>query len=242
MIEIKRKILKSGARNRPSTRSNSGIYGHVNENRYICIHNTGNRSKTATAAGHANWMYNNSEMLVGYHFTVDDREVWQHIPIDEGAWHAGDGARGKGNLHSIGIEICENMVDHDYNKYKQAELNAAWLTARLLEETGLTIKDVKQHFDFSGKNCPSVIRGRRNGWQEFIGKVEGYLTDKPETKPQEIPKIQRTVGVEVDGQMANMTGYLINNRTYLPMLEVARLTGVEVTGHGDHVKVRRPRR
>ena len=238
MIELKKKILKSGARNRPSTRANSGIYGHVNQRKYICIHNTGNRSKTATAAGHANWMYNNSEMLVGYHFTVDDREAWQHIPTDEGAWHAGDGVNGEGNLHSIGIEICENMVDHDYNKYKQAELNAAWLTAKLLEKHNLTIRDVKQHYDFSGKNCPSVIRGRRNGWQEFLGKVEGFLSDKP-SKPEPLPEIQRTIAVKVDGNTTNLTGYLIGNRTYLPMLEVGRIAGVEVTGHGDFINIRR---
>jgi len=54
-----------------------------------------------------------------------------------------------------------------------------------------------------------------------------------------IPDIQRTVGVEVDGKRTDMVGYLINNRTYLPMLDVANLTGVEVTGHGDHIKIRR---
>jgi len=61
----------------------------------------------------------------------------------------------------------------------------------------------------------------------------------PESWPTHpIPKIQRTVGVEVDGKRTDIIGYLINNRTYLPMLEVGRIAGVEVTGHGDYIKIK----
>ncbi len=237
MVKIHAKILKHGARNRPSTRTNSGIYGHVNQQKYICIHNTGNRSKTATAAGHANWLYNNTEIITGYHYTVDDKEIYQHIPLSEGAWHAGDGVLGEGNLHSIGIEICENQVNYDYNKYLAAERNAAWLTAKLLKKLNLGIRDVKQHFDFSGKNCPSVIRGRKGGWEKFIGMVEGYMTSDPQT--DKLPEVQREIAVRLDGAPTRITGYLINNRTFLPMLEVGRIAGVKVTGHGDHINIKR---
>ena len=189
MVKIKNWILSEGARNRPTTRHNSGIYGHRNGQKYICIHNTGNRNKSAGAHNHASWLYNNPEILVGYHYTVDDEVIYKHIPLKEGAWHAGDGVNGKGNLHSIGIEIAENMVNYDYDKYLEAENNAAWLTAKLLDELDLTINDVKQHYDFNGKNCPSVIRARSNGWQEFLDKVKEHLDVSEKTKDKTLYRV-----------------------------------------------------
>jgi len=66
-------------------------------------------------------------------------------------------------------------------------------------------------------------------------------TDKP-VEPGPLPEIQRTIAVKVDGRDADMTGYLIDNRTYLPALDVCNIAGVEVTGHGDFINIRRPRR
>lgn len=56
-----------------------------------------------------------------------------------------------------------------------------------------------------------------------------------------LPGLARTVGVEVDGEPTDLVGLLAeiggSYRTYLPMLDVGELTGIEVTGHGDHIKV-----
>ena len=61
-------------------------------------------------------------------FTVDDKEIYQHLPLNENAWHAGDGAEGTGNRESIAIEIAVNE-DGDYNK---AVENARKLAAYLM--------------------------------------------------------------------------------------------------------------
>ena len=57
----------------------------------------------------------------------------------------------------------------------QAEEDAAWLTAKLLTDLNLSIAQVKQHYDWSGKNCPSVLRGRAGGWDGFLARVTYYL-------------------------------------------------------------------
>ena len=106
-----------------------------------------------------------------WHFTVDDKVIYQHLPLTENGWHAGDGASGTGNRQSIGIEICENR---DGNR-AQAEKNAAWLVAKLLREFNLGLDRVKQHYDWSGKNCPRVLRGRKDGWENFLAAVEAHL-------------------------------------------------------------------
>ena len=53
-----------------------------------------------------------------------------------------------------------------------------------------------------------------------------------------IPPIQRTIGVEVDGQKTNEVAYLINNATYVRMAYAQQFAPIEVTGHGDHIKIK----
>lgn len=135
---------------------------------YITIHNTDNTGTGANASSHANLLYNgNGGRTASWHFTVDDKEIYQSLPLDEIGYHAGDGS-GPGNMSSIGIEICENK---DGN-YAKAEQNAVELTAYLLLKFDLPVSAVKKHQDFSGKLCPAKILGRTNGWNDFINRVQ----------------------------------------------------------------------
>ena len=52
-----------------------------------------------------------------------------------------------------------------------------------------------------------------------------------------IPKIQRSVGVEVDGERTSEAAYLIDNATYVRAAFVMDLAGAVTTGHGDHIKI-----
>ena len=58
---------------------------------------------------------------------------------------------GGGNLNSIGIESCVYQ-GVDFNMVMR---RLAKLTAMLLITYHLTSKDVKQHYDFSGKKLPT---------------------------------------------------------------------------------------
>lgn len=147
--------------------------GEVRTKKFITIHETGNFSKGANAKNHSIYLKNlaiANTTYVSWHYTVDDTCAYHHIPDDEIAWHAGDGRKeGGGNMASIGIEICVNP-DGDFNKSMD---NAAWLTAKLLKENNLTISAVKQHHDFSGKNCPQTIR-EKGLWNNFLTTVKKY--------------------------------------------------------------------
>jgi hypothetical protein len=147
--------------------------GYAMKPEYITIHDTGNASKGADAKAHNKYVHNVAPNP-SWHFTVDDREIYQHLPTDTNGWHAGDGVNGVGNRKSIGIEICMNA---DGNR-AQAEANAAWLCAKLIKEIP-TLKPfpacMKQHYDWSGKNCPQVIRSRKNGWSGFLAEVQSHL-------------------------------------------------------------------
>lgn len=135
--------------------------------KYIVIHETANNSVGATAKSHSEYLSKNNKTSTSWHYTVDDKEIYHHIPDDEIAHHA---ATEKGNLYGIGIELCVNE-DGDFEKTFE---NASKLVAYLLKEYNLTTKSIKTHNEFSGKDCPHNIL-KDNRMDEFINKVESYL-------------------------------------------------------------------
>ena len=160
-VSIIEQIIPSTNANRPG--------GNYTKS-YITIHETGNKAAGAGAKNHANWLSNGANGEIGYHYTVDDHEIYHHIPDNEKAWHAGDGAGGTGNLHSIGIELCVN-TDGDFEQTKK---NAAWLVAKLMEDYSIPIGSVVQHNHWSGKNCPQTIR-ETGTWEAFLALCRAEL-------------------------------------------------------------------
>ncbi|MDD8048624.1 MAG: N-acetylmuramoyl-L-alanine amidase [Thomasclavelia sp.] len=136
---------------------------------FVTIHNTGSTGSGANARAHANLQYAGNSRQASWHFTVDNTQIWQSIPMNEVAYHAGDGSM-QGNMNTIAIEICENS---DGN-YRQAEVNAAKLTAKILWMNNLPSNAVRMHRDWSGKTCPAnMIKGTKNsmGWTNFCNLV-----------------------------------------------------------------------
>lgn len=166
--------------------------GSANVPLYITIHNTANTSNGADALAHAKIQYNrqnNPDVYTSWHYQVDDHSIYQSIPLDEVAWHAGDGIM-MGNGNTIAIEICEN---NDGN-YAKAEKNAAYLTAQLLFELGLPKDAIRMHKDWSGKICPhNILEGTKGtmGWDNFKSFVASYYDELVEnSKKDEIEEIE----------------------------------------------------
>ena len=143
--------------------------------RYITIHDTGNTAKGAGAKNHASYIKGISAAAipVSWHYSVDDKEIYQHLPEDETAYHAGDGT-GSGNTASIGIEICINR-DGDI---MMATVNAAALAADIAARRYIPIENIVQHNYWSKKNCPQMLRsGIPFKWNEFIERVIVRMRD-----------------------------------------------------------------
>lgn len=149
---------------------------------YVVIHDTGMTGEGDNADGLNEYIHEQAGSPEGrvasWHFSIDDTKVYQHIPTDEIAWHAGDGSSpfgipnnigiGGGNQNGIAIETCINPG----NDYALTLKRTAKLTATLLIQYGLQLDRIKQHYDFSGKNCPQVIRNSGWMWDEFLKDVE----------------------------------------------------------------------
>ncbi|MGM9612039.1 MAG: N-acetylmuramoyl-L-alanine amidase family protein [Butyricicoccus sp.] len=162
-IPVHTDYLEEGAAGRP---------GEKREIKYVVIHETDNTRAGADAEGHNQFIHSNglTEEL-SWHYTVDDHEIWHHIPDDETAFHAGDHMEEDGgNKNGIGVEMCVN-ADGDY---EQTLRNAQKLAAELLHKYDLTIDGLKKHQDFSGKNCPSQLLNAGR-WEEFRQGVADEL-------------------------------------------------------------------
>lgn len=149
--------------------------GQERKIKYIVIHETGNEGRNADASSHNNYLHKEADnQQKSWHYTVDDHEIYYHIPDNEIAFHAGDGLRKDGgNLNGIGIEMCINPE----NNYEQTLENTAKLTAMLLTAYDLDINHVKKHQDFSGKHCPDILLNAGR-WDDFIVMVKQELQEE----------------------------------------------------------------
>lgn len=164
-LNLVQDFIPAGASNRPGTRLNPGK---------ITIHNTDNAAPGADAAAHARYVKGPDarKRQVSWHFTVDDKAVFQSLPTNEVGWHAGPG-----NRESIGIEICMNAGMDVAAAYERAAL----LTALMARQLGVPVTHgIVQHNTWTGKNCPRVLRESPNGWSSFLRRVQqlhGSLRD-----------------------------------------------------------------
>lgn len=157
-VPVHTELIESNTKARPGTKRRI---------RYIVIHETDNFDKTTGAKNHAQFLSENNMDSTSWHYTVDDKEIYHHIPDNEVAYHA---ANEIGNLYGIGIELCVNSGGN----FEKTFNNATKLVAYLLKEYNLTTYDLKTHHDFSGKDCPHSIL-KNNRMDEFIEKVEKYM-------------------------------------------------------------------
>ena len=147
----------------------------------ITIHNTGNIG--ASAKNNHNYQKNcnkSGERIASWHFTCGWDEIYQAQSTNYKCYHAGCST---GNATSIGIEIC---MYNDKEKQRQAYLNAIELVKILMDYHGFSINQVKQHYNWTKKNCPEWLRSGHFGftWNWFIEQCKGKVTEKPnEFKP-----------------------------------------------------------
>lgn len=152
---------------------------------YIVFHETAGTNTNAGALSYSNYLWNqyhgNTKPFVSWTYTLDDKVIYQHIPDDEVAYHAGDGSTlagttwtdkwgnthmGGGNRNGIGIETS---VADDHDTYKVWH-RVAKFGSMLAKQYNLPRENFKYHFDFSGKSCPQSLlkSGYAYVYQEMV--------------------------------------------------------------------------
>lgn len=150
----------------------------------ITIHMTGNVG--AAAKNNHNYMKNcnkNGSRIASWHFTVDDKEIYQAQSTNYKCYHAGCT---NGNNTSIGIEIC---MFNDKARQLQAYKNAIELVKILMAYHKFDTSKVKRHYDWTKKHCPAWLQEGKWGytWSWF----KGELTKKEEVKTEFKPYIAK---------------------------------------------------
>lgn len=157
-----------GNRVRPGTPLSNIPAGHTTYNstnvHWITVHDTANTDPSSSALSHANYLLGQAAAngaQVSWHYTIDDYEMYQHIPEGEVAWHAGDGSNlvgsgsylGGGNRNAISIEMNVGMGDDLYRIWQRT----AKFSAETLVKYNLPREHIKFHQHFSGKHCPNAL-------------------------------------------------------------------------------------
>jgi len=186
----------------------------------ITIHNTGNPA--SSAANERAWLTNpTNARQASFHIVVDEREAVECLPLNENAWHSGDGSGAKsGNRTSIGVEICES------GNYAKTLDNAAVLVASMLKERGWGVDRLRRHYDWSGKICPRLMYdgGKWTGWAAFKALVEAKLNP---IKQEAVDVIVNKANVVFNG-CKTKDGVLIDGAVYVPLREMSEKFGASI--------------
>lgn len=186
----------------------------------ITIHNTAN--PTSTARNERAWLTNpTNNRTASYHIVVDEREAIECLPLDEVAWHAGDGrTAGGGNMASIGIEICES------GNYAMNVENAAELVAKMLLERGWGVDRLRRHWDWSKKICPRKMydNGSWNGWDGFKRQVQQKMNQLKGAN--QVKKVEGQATITYKGKQ--LQGIIVDSVSYVPVRDMAQLMGLQV--------------
>ena len=148
---------------------------YLNKPQAIIIHNASTPNGTAKALNNA---LHNSKEYKSWHFSVDDKDVIESLPLNRNAFATGDGVYGLGNRTGIHIEIAKDNDNDSKEEWLKARDNGAKLAAELLHNYGWGIDNLKKHQDYkmtdgSYKYCPHKILDE--GWDEFKFLVAQYL-------------------------------------------------------------------
>jgi N-acetylmuramoyl-L-alanine amidase len=152
---------------------------------WVVVHDTASSANGSNALAHANYLFNNTanqnELWVSWHYTIDDTYVYQHLPENERAFHAGDGSTpvggsatylGGGNRNGVGIEMAINQDGDMFRTWQRT----AKLVVDILLRNNLPTSQQRYHNDFSGKDCPRTLRnaGLIPLFEEFV-EIEYYV-------------------------------------------------------------------
>ena len=150
-----------------------GVY--LEKLEYIIYHDTGNPNSNSKAMANINYMngqYNTTAR--SWHYTVEERDIYQTIPDNEVAWH---GDAYDAYAKSIGVETC---IAYGMDLFKVWRTTGK-LMASLIYKYNLNDDCVKQHYEImqmagssSPKDCPQTLR-HANLYDEALELIAGEL-------------------------------------------------------------------
>lgn len=187
-----------------------------NETTNIIYHDTGNNNPGADARMHAQYIKGTPERARSWHYTVDDKSVYHSLPDNEVAWQ---GDTYEAYSTTIGVETCVNEGSDLYTTWHRT----AKLMAKLLVENGLSVSAVKQHWDYSRKECPQALRKSglyANAVQliqaeyTVLSELKGYTITFTSHDPAYVNNLGRIIKLDSVPRNVSYTVTITNNSGY----------------------------
>lgn len=209
MYTLKKDFLDVGHECRP---------GGSNTKNTITIHSTANPK--STAQNERKWLDNpTNTRIASWHYVVGEGEVIQAIPDGETAYHCGNST---GNVYSLGIEIVES------GDRSLVLLTAAEFVADKLKELKLTPDALRQHFNWSGKNCPRILRDKtyiqgNMDWEWFVKVVKMFYNGE----------IVEYAKMKVNGKYLLVRRILKDGTNYIAIRDIAETLGFDISNEGN---------
>ena len=194
----------------------NGRGGHAVD--HIVVHYTG-----TDASAHNNLVYfsRNSAKASAHYFIDRDGTLYQSVPEEDTAWHAGKFAM---NQRSVGIESVS--AGEDFTDEQIATLAA--MTQALMAKYGIPAENVVRHYDVTGKECPAPYIDP-DKWRALHERITEGSTD---ARSQWVQKDGRWWYRHADGSYTTGDWELVDGKWYLFDSEGWMLTGwQQVDGH-----------
>lgn len=117
-----------------------------NGRRWIVVHYT-----ATSASAYNNCVYfSGGNRNASAHYFIDDSSIWQSVPEDASAWHAGNWNI---NSSSIGIEVVSDGTD-----FTPGEIDRlAWLVGVLMDRYDIDAGHVIRHYDVADVGAGSTL-------------------------------------------------------------------------------------
>ncbi|MEG0073748.1 MAG: N-acetylmuramoyl-L-alanine amidase [Clostridia bacterium] len=178
-MEISEQLISLNKMSRPGLKLNG-----VKE---IIMHYVGNTNTAASAnRNYFNNLKNQERVYASSHYIVGlEGEVIRCIPEHEVAYHSGNY---EVNLNSLSIETCHI---NDAGQYSDATYNSMVLLCRdICKRHDLDpLKNIRRHFDVTGKRCPRYFVDNVEAWEKFKNDVANIKKEETSEKYFVTPRI-----------------------------------------------------
>lgn len=202
---------------------------HINNRtktiRYIVIHDTGNDAPGAGANAHKKYFMTTERKASADFLVEEDTVIKLNNYYKYFTWHCGDGKGKYGitNSNSIGIEMCINKGSN----YQKTVNTTIKLVYKLMQELGISIKNVVRHYDASRKRCPgSMAANNWDKWTRFKESLQAYIDE------QGAPDV---VLIDYNGNKSFVETIKKNDYNYVKIRDLAKLLGKKVSFDGEKI-------
>ncbi|MGG7178146.1 SH3 domain-containing protein [Clostridium paraputrificum] len=140
--------------------------------KYIVVHDIVDERFT-TMREYRNYIARDSGAKVSTHYLVGARAIIKILEDDWRGWHVGDGpSKEITNSNSIAVA----MFVRDRKDVARTIQNTVELINSLREKYDISIKNVKRHYDVTGKRCPKLLM-ENEVWSRFQLALKGIYQE-----------------------------------------------------------------